>query len=117
MNTLVVRNAYSVIHQALASLVPPCEAIEKEDFHYEIWAVKKERFLVASLTRHDHSVTLEFSNHIPKEAMRSIFSEYMLLKMNDHRRLEIHQITSELSNDIREAIQALVRYYQDNDWI
>ena len=117
MNTLAARNAYTVIHQALATLVPPCEAIEKIGAHYEVWTVKNERHLVAAITLHDHSVTLEFSKHIPKEYMANLFSEYMLLKMNDNQRIDIHQVTRELSNDIRQSIQSLIRYYQENNWI
>lgn len=116
MNTPVVKDAYSMIQQALSSIVPPCVAEQKEGYHYEVWAVKEGRHLVASVTKHNHSVTLEFSKEIPADVMPKIFSEYMLLKMNDNRRMDLHIVSSELHSDIREAIQALIRYYEENGW-
>ncbi len=116
MNTPVVKDAYSMIQQALSSIVPPCVAEQKEGYHYEVWAVKEGRHLVASVTKHNHSVTLEFSKEIPAYAMPKIFSEYILLKMNDNRRMDLHLVSNELHSDIREAIQALVRYYEEKGW-
>lgn len=120
----VVNEAFREIREMLKSTVPPCTATVDNNERYEVWAVKEDsgisqvsRVLLGNVTRHSDSVTVGFNNKIGEKQKKELFSAYLLQKMNPHGRISIHQMNHQLHTDIQSAIDALMRYYTDMNWI
>ena len=45
--------------------------------------------------------------------MEQLFSKYLLQKMNEHKRIHIHEMNHQLREDLQEAINHLMRYYNE----
>lgn len=120
----VVNSVYKEIKRIFQSAVPPYVATINDDYHYEVWAVKKQadgvtpsEELLGYVAQHDDSVTVGFnyklSEHIKKEA----FSELLLGKMNVYGHIRIHRMNHQLHVDLQNAIANLMRYYSEKNWI
>lgn len=118
MDKLRVDESFKTMHQLLKSVVPPCVAEGNGVTHYEARAEKDgQRHLFGSVTAHTHSITVQFNEHIPAHEAKQLFSAYLLSKMTDHYRIDIRIIEDELRRDLQDAIQNLMRYYTDKNWI
>lgn len=118
MDKLRIDEAFKIVLSELKTLVPPCTSEGNEVTHYAVWAEKNnKRHLFCGITQHTHSMTIEFEDKIPEEDAKQLFSKYMLDKMNKNGRLEVRIIENEMRRDIQDAIQNLMRYYTDKDWM
>ncbi len=118
MDKLKVDASFKTMHQLLKSVVPPCVASGDGATNYEVWAEKDgQKHLFGSVVAHTHSATVQFNQHIPAHDAKQLFSEYLLHKMNEHYRIDIRIIEDELRRDLQDAIQNLMRYYTDKNWI
>ena len=93
-------------------------------YHYEVWAVKQaegeshaSEELLGYVARHDDSVTVGFNNKLGEEVKRRLFSSLLLSKMNGHGLICIHRMTRQVHADLQSAIENLMRYYTQMNWI
>ncbi|OUN74750.1 hypothetical protein B5G10_00555 [Barnesiella sp. An55] len=106
------------------STVPPYVATINDDYHYEVWAIKKQagesqtsEELLGYVAKHEDGVTVGFNNKLGEEAKKRIFSSLLLSKMNPHGRISIHRMTHQLHADLQSAIENLMHYYSEMNWI
>lgn len=119
-----VSSIYKEIRQMFRSTVPPYVATINDDYHYEVWAIKEQsgesqssEELLGYVAKHDDGVTVGFNNKLGEEAKKRIFSSLLLSKMNPHGRISIHRMTNQLHADLQSAIENLMRYYSEMNWI
>lgn len=119
-----ISSVYKEIRQMFRSTVPPYVATINDDYHYEVWAVKQadgepqaSEELLGYVAKHDDSVTVGFNNKLGEEVKRRLFSSLLLSKMNGHGRICIHRMTRQVHADLQSAIENLMRYYTQMNWI
>ena len=107
-----VNSVYKEVKKMFQTAVPPYVATVNDDYHYEVWAIKKQagesqvsEELLGYVAKHDEKIR--------KEA----FSSLLLAKMNIHGRIRIHRMTHQLHIDLQNAIENLMRYYTEMNWI
>lgn len=119
-----ISSVYKEIRQMFRSTVPPYVATINDDYHYEVWAIKQSEVesqaseeLLGYVAKHNDSVTVGFNNKLGEEVKRRLFSSLLLAKMNGHGRICIHRMTRQLHADLQSAIENLMRYYTQMNWI
>ena len=63
------------------------------------------------------TVTVGFNNKLGEKIRKEAFSSLLLAKMNIHGRIRIHRMTHQLHIDLQNAIDNLMRYYTEMNWI
>lgn len=108
----------------LQSAVPPYVATINDDYHYEVWAVKKSAAsssgseeLLGYVAKHDDSVTIGFNNKLDEEVKRKLFSPLLMALMNGHGRIRIQRMSRQLHADLQSSIERLMHYYGEMGWI
>lgn len=119
-----VSSIYKEIRRMFQSAVPPYVATINDDYHYEVWAVKQQaggaqtsEELLGYVAKHNDSVTVGFNNKLGEEVKRRLFSDLLRTKMNEHGRIAIHRMTHQLHTDLQSAIESLMHYYSEMNWI
>lgn len=115
----MVNDTFNVVRQLLKSTVPPCTATIDTPEHYEVQAIPPKHSgntLLGYVIKHTDSITVGFNNHLGKEKMQQLFSKSLLQKMDEHKRIRIHEINSQLHSDLQEAINHLLHYYNEKNW-
>ena len=69
------------------------------------------------IAKHEDSVTVGFNNKLGEKIRKEAFSSLLLAKMNIHGRIRIHRMTHQLHIDLQNAIDNLMRYYTEMNWI
>ena len=115
-----VNSVYKEVKKMFQTAVPPYVATVNDDYHYEVWAIKKQagesqvsEELLGYVAKHEDSVTVGFNNKLGEKIRKEAFSSLLLAKMNIHGRIRIHCMTHQLHN----AIDNLMRYYTEMNWI
>ena len=106
-----VNSVYKEVKKMFQTAVPPYVATVNDDYHYEVWAIKKY------VAKHEDSVTVGFNNKLGEKIRKEAFSSLLLAKMNIHGRIRIHRMTHQLHIDLQNAIDNLMRYYTEMNWI
>ncbi|WP_294177473.1 hypothetical protein [uncultured Coprobacter sp.] len=115
----VVNEAFNTVRQLLKSTVPPCTATIDNPEHYEVRSINPEHsknILLGYVSKHADSITVGFNDKLGKNNMEQLFSKYLLQKMNEHKRMHIHEMNRQLHADLQEAINHLMRYYNEKNW-
>ena len=115
----VVNEAFNVAKQLLKSTVPPCTVTIDSADHYEVLAINPEKsknILLGYVIKHADSITVGFNDKLGKNKMKQLFSDYLLQKMNAQGRIRIHDMNHQLHSDMQEAINNLMRYYNEENW-
>lgn len=115
----VVNDAFSTARQLLKSTVPPCTETMDNPEHYEVRSINPERsedILFGYVIKHTDSITIGFNDKLGGNNMEQLFSKYLLQKMNEHKRIHIHEMNHQLREDLQEAINHLMRYYNEKNW-
>ena len=90
----VVNDAFSTARQLLKSTVPPCTETMDNSEYYEVRSINPERsedILFGYVIKHTDSITIGFNDK---------------LEENNHQ----------LREDLQEAINHLMRYYNEKNW-
>ena len=102
-----VNSVYKEVKKMFQTAVPPYVATVNDDYHYEVWAIKKQagesqvsEELLGYVAKHEDSVTVGFNN-----------------KLGEKIRIRIHCMTHQLHIDLQNAIDNLMRYYTEMNWI
>ena len=109
----VVNDAFSTARQLLKSTVPPCTETMDNSEYYEVRSINPERsedILFGYVIKHTDSITIGFNDKLEENNMERLFSKYLLQKMNEHKRIHIHEMNHQLREDLQEAINHLMRY-------
>lgn len=115
----VVNDAFSTARQLLKSTVPPCTETMDNSEYYEVRSINQERsedILFGYVIKHTDSITIGFNDKLEENNMERLFSKYLLQKMNEHKRIHIHEMNHQLREDLQEAINHLMRYYNEKNW-
>ena len=118
------KDVYKEVKKMFQTAVPPYVATVNDDYHYEVWAIKKQagesqvsEELLGYVAKHEDSVTVGFNNKLGEKIRKEAFSSLLLAKMNIHGRIRIHRMTHQLHIDLQNAIDNLMRYYTEMNWI
>ena len=118
-----VNSVYKEVKKMFQTAVPPYVATVNDDYHYEVWAIKKQagesqvsEELLGYVAKHEDSVTVGFNNKLGEKIRKEAFSSLLLAKMNIHGRIRIHRMTHQLHIDLQNAIDNLMRYYTEMNW-
>ena len=101
------------------STVPPCTETMDNPEYYEVRSINPERsedILFGYVIKHTDSITIGFNDKLEENNMERLFSKYLLQKMNEHKRIHIHEMNHQLREDLQEAINHLMRYYNEKNW-
>ena len=119
-----VNSIYKEVKKMFQTAVPPYVATVNDDYHYEVWAIKKQagesqvsEELLGYVAKHEDSITVGFNSKLGKKIRKEAFSSLLLAKMNIHGRIRIHRMTHQLHIDLQNAIENLMRYYTEMNWI
>lgn len=111
-----VNSIYKEVKKMFQTAVPPYVATVNDDYHYEVWAIKKQagesqvsEELLGYVAKHEDSVTVGFNNKLGEKIRKEAFSSLLLAKMNIHGRIRIHRMTHQLHIDLQNAIENLMR--------
>ena len=107
----VVNDAFSTARQLLKSTVPPCTETMDNSEYYEVRSINPERsedILFGYVIKHTDSITIGFNDKLEENNMERLFSKYLLQKMNEHKRIHIHEMNHQLREDLQEAINHLI---------
>ena len=98
-----VNSVYKEVKKMFQTAVPPYVATVNDDYHYEVWAIKKQagesqvsEELLGYVAKHEDSVTVGFNNKLGEKIRKEAFSSLLLAKMNIHGRIRIHRMTHQL---------------------
>ena len=101
-----VNSVYKEVKKMFQTAVPPYVATVNDDYHYEVWAIKKQagesqvsEELLGYVAKHEDSVTVGFNNKLGEKIRKEAFSSLLLAKMNIHGRIRIHRMTHQLHID------------------
>ncbi len=110
--------SFDMIRQLLKSAVPPCTATVDTPTHYEAVAVNgSHKHLFGYAVAHQDVVTVGFNTEIPEADFKQLASKRLILKMNEHRRLEIRNAKDhDLHQDLQDAFNKMLYYYNEKGW-
>lgn len=119
----IVNSIYREVKKMFQTAVPPYVATINDDYHYEVWAIKKQvgevndsEELLGYVAQHEDCVTVGFNNKLDEKIKEEVFSKLLLEKMI-YGRIRIHRMTHQLHDDLQNAIANLMRYYSERNWI
>ena len=120
-----VNSIYKEVKKMFQTAVPPYVATVNDDYHYEVWAIKKQagesqvsEELLGYVAKHrQRQMCIRDSNKLGEKIRKEAFSSLLLAKMNIHGRIRIHRMTHQLHIDLQNAIENLMRYYTEMNWI
>ena len=117
-----VNSIYKEVKKMFQTAVPPYVATVNDDYHYEVWAIKKQagesqvsEELLGYVAKHEDSVTVGFNNKLG-EKIRGRKMDWSQ-QAHIHGRIRIHRMTHQLHIDLQNAIENLMRYYTEMNWI
>lgn len=110
-----LKEIFKDLRKDFKGFVPPLTATIDQEHHYEVWAKYKDKdTFFGRVILHAETVEVSFFWDMSRESEWTLFPGDLFKRVENRFECQISDLSPELQQNIREAIQNLIDYFRTN---